>query len=949
MKQKRSRYIIGIDLGTTNSAIAYMDTRRNPTGGADAIRTFSVPQLVAEGEVKEREGLPSFLYLSTGQDLPAGSLDLAWAKERNFAVGEFARIQGAKVPGRLVSSAKSWLCHQGVDRKAPILPWGSDMEELSKCSPVDASALYLGHVRDAWNYLMAGSDPSDRFEEQDVILTVPASFDAVARELTLDAAGKAGITRITLVEEPQAAFYSWISDNEENWSGIVGPGKIILVCDIGGGTTDFTLIRVREGDAAPTPERIAVGEHLLLGGDNMDLALARLVESRILGEKENRLDSLRWLILASLCRNAKEKILSGGDVQQVRINLPGRGKGIVAGTLSDSINMEDIEQTVINGFLPDTRFDETPVRGTGSGICEWGLPFVADPVIPRHLAAFLKKHAAEQMDSSRADGRFPLRPDAIFFNGGVFTPRIIRKRISAMLSNWFSHDTDPAFQPLVLENNSPALAVARGATYYGMVRRGRGVRIVGGCARSYYVKVARDDAALEPGQITAACVIPRGMEEGEEMEIESPEFKVLTNQPVSFSVYSSNSRKGDRLGEILRLSADSLFKLPPLQTILRFGKKGVVRKLPVHIETRLTEIGTLDVSCLSVESDHRWRLQFQIRSDASEETKEQEESGKEKKNPVSEESTKKATQAIKLAFGMKEPSAGQDVTAENIITELRARIGRKKERWPVPVLRHLSDTLLEGLNHRKKTARHEERWLNLTGFCLRPGYGYAADDWRMREVWKVYGSGILFAGDKQGRVEWWTLWRRVAGGLAQNQQMEIFRDCFSALAGAAKKGKKHTRILPMERTEMWRTIANLERLPLAVKEEIAAELLKHIGSARGEGLNMWVLSRIGSRVPLYGPLDAVIPGNTVTKWIERILATEWKKPDHTGFCVVQMACLTGDRERDIHEQTRHRIRERVIGLKDGERLAKRLNEMLSLSALDQNRVFGESLPEGLHL
>jgi molecular chaperone DnaK (HSP70) len=266
MKQKRSRYIIGIDLGTTNSAIAYMDTRRNPTGGADAIRTFSVPQLVAEGEVKEREGLPSFLYLSTGQDLPAGSLDLAWAKERNFAVGEFARIQGAKVPGRLVSSAKSWLCHQGVDRKAPILPWGSDMEELSKCSPVDASALYLGHVRDAWNYLTPGSDTADKFEKQDVILTVPASFDAVARELTLDAAKKAGITRITLVEEPQAAFYSWISDNEENWSGIVGPGKIILVCDIGGGTTDFTLIRVREGDAAPTPERIAVGEHLLLGG-----------------------------------------------------------------------------------------------------------------------------------------------------------------------------------------------------------------------------------------------------------------------------------------------------------------------------------------------------------------------------------------------------------------------------------------------------------------------------------------------------------------------------------------------------------------------------------------------------------------------------------------------------------------------------------------------------------
>ncbi|NVM20959.1 MAG: hsp70 family protein [Desulfobacterales bacterium] len=948
MKQatrRRSRYVIGIDLGTTNSAVCYIDTGKDPFGGGNAVQTFAIPQLIAEGEVAERGGLPSFLYVSMGHDLPEGSLDLPWVQGRDFAVGELARMQGAKVPGRLVSSAKSWLCHSGVDRTAPILPWG-DVGEVEKRSPVETSALYLGHVRDAWNHVMAGGDATKMFEQQELILTVPASFDEVARELTLEAAKKAGFSHVTLLEEPQAAFYSWIARHEADWDKIVGPGTVILICDIGGGTTDFTLICVREGEAAPVPERIAVGEHLMLGGDNMDLALAGLVESRMLGNSEKRLDSLRWHILTSLCRSAKEKILGDRRLQSVPISLPGRGRDVVGGALSGSLNLEDVQDAIIKGFFPHTQPNEAPMRNTRIGIHEWGLPFAADPIIPRHLAAFLRSHQTKGEGSS-----LPLRPDAVFFNGGVFTADTIRERLVEILSAWFSRAGQAEWSPVVLENNVPALAVARGAAYYGMVRRGRGIRIVGGSPRSYYVRVVPTDATEEePGQITAVCVIPRGMEEGEEVDIESPAFEVLTNRPVSFSLYSSSSRTGDLLGRVLATSEDSLFQLPPLYTVLRFGKKGVVRKIPVYLCARLTEIGTLELSCHSRVTDHRWKLQFKIRQDVTEGRENKKQPGERReKESVPEKSVASALKSLEVAFRMEKPLSDSQVTPATLMKALRKHIGMNKASWPLAVLRRLSDRLLRDPETRKKSPRHEERWLNLAGFCLRPGYGDSADDYRMRQIWKIYHAGLTFPRDQQCRMEWWVLWRRVAGGLNEKQQMTLFRD-FSPFLLPGQKGRtKQPRLTAQERGEMWRTMANLERLPCHIKEEIGAALTKHIGTSRGEGLNMWVLSRIGSRIPLYGPLNAVVPRKTVAGWVKQVLETKWKKPDQTGFCVVQMGCFTGDRERDLDANLRDRVGERLLGLEDGERLAQRLYEMVSLSATEQGRVFGEGLPGGLHL
>jgi hypothetical protein len=383
---------------------------------------------------------------------------------------------------------------------------------------------------------------------------------------------------------------------------------------------------------------------------------------------------------------------------------------------------------------------------------------------------------------------------------------------------------------------------------------------------------------------------------------------------------------------------------------LQFGKKGTVRKIPVNLCARLTEIGTLDLSCYSRRTEHRWRLQFNIRPVHSERTEDKKQPREKKtKDAMPGESTQRALKILSVAFSPEKPRSDHGVTPATVVKALHDCLGTNKENWPVPVLRRLADALLRGLNHRKISPRHEERWLNLSGFCLRPGYGDTGDDYRIRQIIKIYQGGVIFPRDLQCRVEWWILWRRVVGGLNEKQQMALFRDLFPLLLSEKKSEKKHRRATPQERAEMWRTLANLERLPIDHKEEIGKALIKQMGTCRGEGLNMWVLSRIGTRIPLYGPLNSVVPARTVTDWIEQTLKAPWKKPAQTAFSVVQMASFTGDRERDIEPSLRDRIRERLQGLEDGERLAQRLCEMVPLNASEQDRVFGEGLPGGLHL
>ncbi|MGH7961344.1 MAG: Hsp70 family protein, partial [Candidatus Binatia bacterium] len=411
-----SRYIVGIDLGTTNCAVAYIDTTRSL-----AVQHFPIPQLVNEATVASLPTLPSFLYLPGAHDLPAGSLALPWDRERNYAVGQFARVQGARVPGRLIFSAKSWLSHPDVDRSAAILPWGAP-PEVQKLSPVEASARYLLHMREAWNQRMG---KQHALETQQVILTVPASFDEVARELTVQAAEQAGLTRITLLEEPQAAFYAWLAAHVDSWQTYLQPGQAILVCDVGGGTTDLSLIAVTEGKTQLQLERVAVGDHLLLGGDNMDIALALHVEARL--AKGGRLDAQRWHTLTHLCRIAKEDLFADPNRQSVTLALAGRSSAVVGGTLSDTLRREEVEQIVLDGFFSVIGPDAVPRRAARAGLQEFGLPYATEPEIPRHLALFLQQHASNQLSVvscqlSDLPPQLPVRPDAVLFNGCALTP-----------------------------------------------------------------------------------------------------------------------------------------------------------------------------------------------------------------------------------------------------------------------------------------------------------------------------------------------------------------------------------------------------------------------------------------------------------------------------------------------------------------------------------------------
>ena len=586
----RPRYIVGIDLGTTNSALAYVD----PADANRGVQLFPVPQLVAEATVAERPTLPSFLYVGGEHDLPPGSLALPWDAERAYAVGEFARIQGARVPGRLVASAKSWLCHGGVDREAAILPWAAP-DDVIKLSPVEASARYLRHFREAWDARF----PDAPLAAQDVILTVPASFDEVARELTVAAAERAGLARVVLLEEPQAAFYAWLQLNEATWQEQLAAIRLVLVVDIGGGTTDFSLVAVSRENGRLALERLAVGDHLLLGGDNIDVALARGLEPRL----GVRLDSQRWFALTNLCRTAKETLLGPDPPDDVPVRLAGRGRTLVGGTVTGTITRAEAEQLVLDGFFPLTEAADLPRQLPRRGLQEWGLPFATEPEVSRQLAGFLHHHLHDRA----ADGREAERPDAILFNGGALKPPLVRQRLRHLLGRWAG-----GHEPTVLESVDLDLAVARGAAYYGLVRRGLGVRIGGGSARSYYIGIGGRERAAA-AEINALCLVQRGMHEGEEVEITDPEFSVLANRPVSFPLYASSTRLGDRAGSVVSCAADSVTGLPSIRTVLRFGKKLTETTIPVHVLARLTEIGTLEVWCRSLRTDHRWRLQFGLR------------------------------------------------------------------------------------------------------------------------------------------------------------------------------------------------------------------------------------------------------------------------------------------------------------------------------------------------
>jgi hypothetical protein len=606
-KNPEPKYVIGIDLGTTNSALAYAELRP----GADPfhlpkVELLAIPQLVNPGEVRDQDLLPSFLYLPGKTDFPEGSTALPWPQDGSFVAGRLAQKRGIENAGRLVSSAKSWLSHAGVDRTAPILPFRAP-EGVPKVSPVEAARRYLEHLRDAWNAKM----PEAPFADQQVLVTVPASFDAVARELTSTAAEQAGYRNLTLLEEPQAAFYAWI-ERHKDWRERVKVGDLILVVDIGGGTTDFTLIAVTEQAGELMLERIAVGEHILLGGDNIDLALARLVADR-LAEKGTRIDSLQLQALWSNCRVAKEKLLDpGAKKAEEPVTILGKGSGLVGGTIKATLQRDDIERVLSEGFFPSASSQDMPARQRRVGLQEIGLPYAADAAVTRHMARFLRQQAATVEGGAVRRGPSGLAcPTHVLFNGGVLHAGLIRQRLLGALDSWLAEEGMQPVQPLAGEDLMHA--VARGAAYYGMARRGKGVRIRGGVPRTYYVGIETAMPSV-PGfmaPLKALTVVPFGIEEGTELRIPDREFGLVVGEPAEFRFFCSAVRKNDAAGALIEDFGEDLQELSPMEVHLPAGEN-TSEVVPVSFETVVTETGMLQLWCVARDG-RRWKLEFNVR------------------------------------------------------------------------------------------------------------------------------------------------------------------------------------------------------------------------------------------------------------------------------------------------------------------------------------------------
>lgn len=592
-------YVIGIDLGTTNSIVAYTKATIEK-GESPEIQVFSVPQLTDAGTVEKRDVLPSFIYLANPHELSNNTFSLPWENDSAVSVGEFARNRGEEVPQRMISSSKSWLCNQMVDRNKAILPWGS-ADDVTKLSPVEASSRVLTHIRDAWNYEFAREDSSLAIENQEIYLTVPASFDAVARELTVQAANMAGLSHVTLLEEPQAAFYAWIDKKGDNWRENVMPGDMVLVCDVGGGTTDLSLIKVSDEEGSLVLDRVAVGNHLLVGGDNMDLALAYTVSAKM-AEKGKKLDAWQMRGLGHSCRRAKEKLFSDSGENTYPVTILGRGSSLIGGTLKTELNLDEASRVIVDGFFPQCSMNERPKAVKTLGLKEIGLSYEADPAVTRHLAQFIGNRKKEDEGNSF--------PTAVLFNGGIMKASPIRKRVLDVLSSWQEDQPDKAIRELKTEDFD--LSVARGAAYYGLARRGRGIRIRGGLGRSYYIGVAASMPAVPgmPVPTKALCVAPFGTEEGTSVRLPEKEFVLVVGEPVKFDFLGSSRRFDDTAGTIVEAWEDQIEEITTVEATLD-GEYGTF--VPVTIEVRVTEIGTLEFFCVSREDDRKWKLEFNVR------------------------------------------------------------------------------------------------------------------------------------------------------------------------------------------------------------------------------------------------------------------------------------------------------------------------------------------------
>lgn len=902
----RQKRIVGIDLGTTNTAVAWQDPHER--GPAEL---FRVPQLVSAGEVDAQPLFPSFLYAPTSDEVaPDPFGDAPWV------LGEHARRRGRAVPGRTVASAKSWLSHPSVDRQAPILPWGDPEDPaLPRLSPVEASTRLLLHVRRTWD----AAHPEYPLAEQQVVLTVPASFDEVARELTVLAAERAGLT-VRLLEEPQAAFYAYLAQRgtEELAALLEGnaDSRLVLVCDVGGGTTDLTLIRVHRGSAGPELSRVAVGRHLLLGGDNIDLALAHLCEARI--APDTKLDPARFGQLVLACRAAKEQLLGAEPPSEVPIRVLQRGSALVGGTLATTLTRDDAERLVFDGFLPAVTRPVTPERAR-TGLLGFGLPYERDPAITRHVLQFFDRHAPEQSG-----------PDAVLLNGGLFRAPRAATRLVEALSAW-----SPT-PPRLLSHSDPDLAVAFGAVAYGLSLLGRGTRIGGGTARGYYVAVA----GAEPSAAKLLCIVPRGAAESERHVIHDQPLALRTGEPVRFELYASDSAGPHAPGTLVEPN-DDYDRLPPVVTTVEAGEPG--SELRVALEGELTPVGTVELSCLelSASAPRRFRLAFDLRQAESPPARPS--SARSVSRPKNEAA---ALDALDRVFG----KSRKDVRArevKDLVRELERLLGERPT-WTSELNRTLFDALAPQHAARKRSPDHERVFWMLAGYCLRPGIGHPHDDRRIQRVAPLIRQGLTFPDEARGWQQFWIALRRTAAGLPEATQIELRNLIDPFLAPAEAKLKKVKGWKPQALDEMLELASWLERVPAEGRAVLGRWLLERTWTSRDPRL--WgALGRIGARVPTYASVHHVIATTHAERWLDHLLRERWEELPSAPRAALELARVTGDRARDVPDALRLEVARHLERAGAPAEWIQAVRELVTVDESERRAWYGEELPVGLRL
>lgn len=900
-----ARYSIGLDLGTTNSVMAVVDLKNSDTLYPDVL-TVPLRQRLTHDRNGESLRLPSFLYHPNPAEARALP-DFSFVAGP-WVIGEAAAEMGLNQSGRLVTSAKSWLCHPRSDPRKPLLPWGA-VEGVEPISAVEATTRILQHLRHSWEHCPQGA--GHPISEQQLTITLPASFDQQARNLTIEACRAAGLGHALLLEEPQAAFYNWISLRHSRWKEDLSQIQVALVIDVGGGTSDFSLIACSSQGESFDLKRLAVGRHLLLGGDNIDITLARTAEASMSSGRQN-LSTSQWNLLCQRVRQAKEHLLMEGGEESVTIRLPGSGLRLIGGLRQAVLERNSTCNQVLNRFFPELSASDPPPVEEPAG--DMGLPYERIPAITWHILDFLKSHG----------GLGEFFPNAVLFNGGALEPPAVRQRILDLLRRH-----SPGGRELnVLEAGSLAEAVARGAAYYGYVRERGGLRIGGGSPHAYYLELQT------PSGTQHLCAIPKGTETHERVHLSRDDLKVLTNEPVTFPLVASDQFPQDEAGHVRRI--EKAQSCGTLQSEIRFGNRGESRDIPVELCGEISELETLSLQLKSLHTPHTWNLEFSLRPSNPETSPQKETESQDISDPL--------LRVFDSILCEKKPAS--------FLKRAEGELGCRRDNLPLPALRLAADRLISEAAFTALGAGHESAWLNACGYALRPGFGNAADSGRLSRCWSLLRAGPQNARDRQCRDQWLIFWRRVGPGLGSGRQNDLYqrnkKGLFDRLGQASFKA---------DGVEAWRLMASFEHLEVAEKLRLGQALVEHLlsrekGSEAEISNALWCLGRLGTRQPFHAGPELVVPAKMVGSWLVRLLkASQLEVSSGLNSCILELSRRCGERELELPDELRGQVEIYLNQqtLLSEEQWRPLLETPVTRALQDQIRFLGESLPVGLQL